>query len=360
MSKVDTLTVELGERSYPIHIGPGLLQNNNLAEVCGNQLAIITNPTVNGLHGASLREHLPDVQVDVFEMADGEDFKSMATYGEVMDFLMQKRHNRTTTIVALGGGVVGDMAGFVAATFQRGVKFVQIPTTLLAQVDSSVGGKTAVNHPLGKNMIGAFYQPQLVLADTEVLSTLPAREYAAGVAEVIKYGVIADADFFQWLEANVDSILAQESSAVSYIVSRSCEIKADVVAEDEREAGRRAILNFGHTFGHALEQVTGYGHYLHGEAVAVGMIMASRFSEKLNLLPQGSTERLAELTAQFGLPTKVDTALDIGDVLDAMGMDKKVADGRIRFVVADRIGNAALTDQYPQEALNSTLEEYLA
>ena len=280
MIRVD---VDLGERGYPILIGSGVLGNSAsiVPYVAGDQVAVITNETVAPLWLPTLMESLGRRRVDVLQLPDGEAYKTLEQFGGVMDFLISKGHHRSTTVVALGGGVVGDVAGFAAATFQRGVALVQIPTTLLAQVDSSVGGKTAVNHPLGKNMIGAFYQPRAVIADTAVLATLPEREYRSGLAEVLKYGVIADSAFFAWLENNARPLLERDAPSVAYAVQRSCEIKADVVRRDERESGVRAILNFGHTFGHALEAVLGYGELLHGEAVAVGMVAAAELSDRL-------------------------------------------------------------------------------
>ncbi len=291
-------------------------------------------------------------------MPDGEAHKNLDTYNDAMDFLMDHRHNRTTCLVALGGGVVGDLTGFVAATFQRGVDFVQIPTTLLAQVDSSVGGKTAVNHASGKNMIGAFYQPQSVVIDISVLRTLPDREYAAGLAEIVKYGVIYDAEFFAWLEANSEAISARETQALIHVIRRSCEIKAEVVAQDEREAGLRAILNFGHTFGHAIENLSGYGTWLHGEAVSVGMVMAAQFSERLNRLPQGGASRIAELLECMDLPVTLTGDVERQAMLTAMGMDKKTVDGRVRFVVANAIGQVDLVADYSQAALDETLAAF--
>ena len=276
MSK--TVTVELEERSYPIYIGVGVLNETNLAEhVSGSQVAIVSNEVVAPLWLDTVTAALPASAgtPDVFVLSDGEAEKTLSNYQRILDFLIEKRHNRSTTIVALGGGVVGDMAGFAAATYQRGVKFLQVPTTLLAQVDSSVGGKTAVNHPGGKNLIGAFYQPQAVFADLRLLTTLPERELKAGLAEVLKYGIIRDRDFFDWLVAHAADLLNGAQDCLAYAVARSVELKAEVVAEDETESGVRAILNYGHTFGHAIEALTGYTHYLHGEAVAIGMVMAA-------------------------------------------------------------------------------------
>ncbi len=358
------LTVELGDRSYPIHIRDGLLADRALLEATlkpllrANQVAVITNPTVEALYGEALLSALPGRQVDVFSMPDGEAHKNLETYGAAMDFLMAHRHNRTTTIVALGGGVVGDLAGFVAATFQRGVDFVQVPTTLLAQVDSSVGGKTAVNHPAGKNMIGAFYQPRVVLIDTQTLTTLPPREYTAGLAEVVKYGVIADAEFFSWMEANAAALVARDPQILEHAIRTSCATKARVVAADEREASVRAILNFGHTFGHAIEKLTGYGAWLHGEAVSIGMVMAARFSHKLGLLDQGGPERIRDLLLSLGCPVALTQGLPASDMMDAMGMDKKATDGNIRFVVTPEIGSATLTANYADAALREVLDTF--
>jgi 3-dehydroquinate synthase len=357
---MDTVFVELGARRYPIYIGQNLIENalNYLGPLDGQQIAVVTNPTVNKLYGERLRSALDGFAVDWFEMEDGEAHKNFQTYSQLMDFLMAARHNRTTCVLALGGGVVGDMAGFAAATFQRGVKFVQIPTTLLAQVDSSVGGKTAVNHPAGKNMIGAFYQPQSVLISTDVLQTLPAREYAAGLAEVVKYGMIEDPKLFDYMVEHVDAIKNQNADVLRHVIQRSCEIKAAVVAADEREGGVRAILNFGHTFGHAIENLTGYGTLLHGEAVAVGMLMATRFSQRLGRAPQNVFPKLRELLEAFGLPTRLPSGVTSAELLDAMGMDKKTVDGQIRFVLGREIGQVDLVSDYAFDALASTLDEF--
>ncbi len=358
------LMVDLADRSYPIFIEEGMLADSaRLAEklrplIKASQVAVITNPTVQALYGSALLTALADFQVDVFAMDDGEAHKTLETYAAVMDFLMTHRHNRTTTVIALGGGVVGDLAGFAAATFQRGVGFIQIPTTLLAQVDSSVGGKTAVNHPAGKNMIGAFYQPQAVLIDPATLHTLPDREYAAGLAEVVKYGVIADADFFAWLEDNVDALVNRDAAALTEAIRVSCATKAHVVAQDEREAGLRAILNYGHTFGHAIENLSGYGVWLHGEAVAVGMVMAAQFSQRLGLLNQGVPERIEGLLAALGCPVRLDQSVAPADMIEAMGMDKKAADGNLRFVVTRGIGHAEVTGDYSAAALQEVLDAF--
>ncbi|MGE0624250.1 MAG: 3-dehydroquinate synthase [Pseudomonadales bacterium] len=353
-----TVDVALGERSYPIHIGSSLITDSELLgrHIHGSQVAVITNEVVRDLALDRLMEGLSgcNAEVSVFALADGEEQKNLANYGAIMDFLVAARHNRTTTLIALGGGVVGDITGFAAATYQRGVNFIQIPTTLLAQVDSSVGGKTAVNHPRGKNLIGAFHQPVAVLADLDLLRTLPAREFGAGIAEVIKYGVISDAAFFAWLEANADRLQAMEPAALVHAVARSCEIKAEVVAEDERESGRRAILNFGHTFGHAIEALTGYRRYLHGEAVAIGMVMAADLSARCGLLPKADAVRIAALIRRFSLPA-VPPEIGVEDMLGAMGMDKKVVDGTLRLVLARAIGDAFVTSSFPRDALQATL-----
>lgn len=354
------VTVELGERSYPIHIGSGLMADRALLRSCvsGNQALILTNPTVAELYLDNVLEAFADIDVDVHMMPDGESHKSLEEYGRALDFLLSKRHNRTTTVVALGGGVVGDLAGFVAATYQRGVGFVQIPTTLLAQVDSSVGGKTAVNHAAGKNMIGAFYQPAAVIADLSVLSSLPAREFRAGLAEVIKYGVIFDAEFFAWLEEHVAEMLALDVDALAHAVARSVEIKAEVVAQDEREGGIRAILNYGHTFGHAIEKLTEYGTYLHGEAVAIGMVQAAEYGRLANALTKGDSQRIRALIERFELPCDA-PQLSAQSVLEAMGMDKKVSDGRLRLIVPVAIGRVEIRDADPS-ALVKTLEQTAA
>lgn len=362
---VESLTVSLGERSYPIFVGDvGFSDPAKLAEglapyLKSNQVAIITNETIAPLYLQQVQSALGNRQVDVFQMPDGESYKSIDTYTQVMDFLLEKKHNRSTCLIALGGGVVGDLCGFVAATFQRGVDFIQMPTTLLSQVDSSVGGKTAVNHPAGKNMIGAFYQPLAVFADISVLETLPDREYAAGLAEVVKYGIIYDADFFAWLEANAQALVQREKYALTHIITRSCEVKAAVVSEDEREGGRRAILNYGHTFGHAIEKLLGYGRLLHGEAVSIGMVMAARLSVEFSGLALADSQRIEKLLQQFNLPVTLEgLELNAEAMIDAMGMDKKVVDGELRFVVADQMGSVRVASHASVSALEKTLAEF--
>ena len=352
------LKVELGTRSYPILIGAGLLGTPDLLvrHIGAKQVAVITNTRVGPLFLDKLLASLGDVAADVIELQDGERFKTLDTYANVIDALMDKRHNRTTTLIALGGGVIGDLAGFAAATFQRGVAFVQVPTTLLAQVDASVGGKTGVNHPGGKNMIGAFHQPRCVLADTATLATLPGREYRAGLAEVVKYGIIWSADFFAELERGIDALNQRDTAVLADVVRQSCAIKAAVVAEDEREQGRRAILNYGHTFGHALETLTGYHQLLHGEAVAIGMVLAADCACRHGLLDEASVQRIRSLVGALGLPTEMPLDIDPSAAFAAMGMDKKVVDGRLRLVLPERIGEVRVTDQITQAAVLATLE----
>lgn len=353
-----TLNVELAERRYPIHIGAGILEQADLiASVLAQQrVAIVTNTTVGSLYLSALERALKTASVEAIHIVlpDGEAFKNWETLNRVFDVLLENRCERKTTVVALGGGVIGDIAGFAAAVYQRGVPYIQIPTTLLAQVDSAVGGKTAINHPLGKNMIGAFYQPQAVISDTETLKTLPDRELAAGIAEVIKYGLIRDPVFFDWLEGNIARLNAREPEALVYAIERSCANKAEVVALDEREGGVRALLNFGHTFGHAIEAGLGYGEWLHGEAVAAGMVMAASVSERMGLLAANDRQRVIDILARAKLPVR---APDLGAdrYLDLMGHDKKVEGGRLRFVLLKKIGDAFVTDQVSKGALRDVL-----
>ena len=361
------LVVEIPQRQYPIFVAEGLLADTQklrellLARIQGRQVAIITNKVVAPLYLDALLEALDGLQVDVMQMDDGEAEKNLQVYQQTMDFLLAARHNRSTCLIALGGGVVGDLCGFVAATFQRGVDFVQIPTTLLAQVDSSVGGKTAVNHPQGKNMIGAFHQPVAVLADTATLGTLPSREYAAGLAEVVKYGVIEDAAFFEFLEQHSDDLLAKDGAVLSQVILRCCAIKADVVSADERESGRRAVLNYGHTFGHGIEKLCGYGQWLHGEAVAIGMVMAARLSVAVVGLDESVVMRLTALLRRLGLPTALDQAsrkvATIEAMMDVMGLDKKVVDGRLRFIVASQLGQVQVRDDIDAAVLRNVLAQ---
>jgi len=356
---VRELEVALGARSYPIHIGGNLVASEACyrPHIRGRQVMIVTNTTVGPLYLAQVRAALTEYEVRVIELPDGERFKTLDTVNAIFTALLESRFDRGCTLVALGGGVVGDMAGFAAACYQRGVDFIQVPTTLLAQVDSSVGGKTGVNHPLGKNMIGAFHQPRCVIADTRTLDTLPDRELAAGLAEVIKYGLINDPEFFDWLESNMSLLLARDSEALAFAIERSCADKADVVAADEREAGSRALLNLGHTFGHAIETGMGYGQWLHGEAVAAGMSMAARLSVLLGWLDPQSESRIRRLIAAARLPVDPPSALAAGRFRELMAVDKKVIGGRLRLVLLKAIGAAVVTDDFAQGALDRLLME---
>ncbi len=352
------LTVELGERSYPIYIGRDLLQAPELLSrhIRGSQVLVVSNETVAPLYLETVLNAYSGLQVDSCILPDGEQYKNLEVLNRVFDTLLARRHNRTTTLVALGGGVVGDMTGFAAACYQRGVDFIQLPTTLLAQVDSSVGGKTAVNHAAGKNMIGAFYQPRAVIADLATLATLPAREYAAGLAEVVKYGLIADADFFDWLEANAPALLERDDEAMAAAIYRSCVNKAKVVARDEREGGVRAILNLGHTFGHAIETYQGYGDWLHGEAVAAGMVMAAELSAQMGWIDRGIVARIVHVIASMGLPVAPPDDMPVSRFLDLMAVDKKVLDGRLRLVALKSLGNAIVTTEPGVDAVSSSIE----
>ena len=355
---MQTLTVELGDRSYPIHIGTGLLGQTDLIlpYLAQKRAMIVTNTTVAPLYLAQLTATLEagGVSVTSVVLPDGEAYKNWETLNLIFDALLTQRAERKTTLIALGGGVIGDMTGFAAASYQRGVPFIQIPTTLLSQVDSSVGGKTGINHPLGKNMVGAFYQPKLVLADTDTLKTLPARELSAGLAEIIKYGLIWDVEFLAWLETNMDKLRALDPAAITYAILRSCEIKAQVVAQDEREGGIRAILNLGHTFGHAIETGMGYGNWLHGEAVGAGMVMAVQTSQRMGWLTEAEVTRTRTLIQAAGLP---DVAPDLGvDMyLEYMGHDKKVEGGKMRFVLLKKMGEAVITADVSTDVLTGVL-----
>jgi 3-dehydroquinate synthase len=347
-----TVTVDLGDRSYPIIIGRGLLGRNfDLADyVQGTDCLVVSNETVAPLYLDKLRLNLAGRNVASLSLPDGESFKTVATMQTILDELLASGANRDTTVIALGGGVVGDIAGFAAACYMRGVAFIQVPTTLLAQVDSSVGGKTGVNHEKGKNLIGAFHQPRVVLIDTDTLDTLPVREFRAGLAEVIKYGAICDPAFFTWLETNMAGLLEKDPKLLAYAIQRSCELKAEVVAGDERETGRRAILNFGHTFGHAIERCVGYGEWLHGEAVAAGMIMAA----KLSGITAADLARLKDLVGAAGLPAEA-PAIAGDRWLEAMGMDKKVRQKQLRFVLLRALGEAYLSTDYDGARLEALI-----
>lgn len=355
---MQTLTVSLADRSYPIHIGNGLLNQADLIlpHLKRKQVAIVSNTTVAPLYMDTIARPLREAGVSVSEiiLPDGEAFKNNETLQTIYDHLLQQRCERNTTLIALGGGVIGDLTGYAAATYLRGVPFIQVPTTLLSQVDSSVGGKTGINHPLGKNMIGAFYQPKLVLADIDTLKTLPPRELSAGIAEVIKYGLIRDADFFDWLETNMAALMALEPAVASYAIYRSCQNKAEVVAADEHEQGERALLNLGHTFGHAIENAMGYGVWLHGEAVAAGTVMAAELSRRMGWLNDADMQRIKRIMEMAHLPIE---APDLGadEYLRLMQLDKKVADGRIRLILQQAIGQAIMTADYDADKLKQTL-----
>jgi 3-dehydroquinate synthase len=358
---VQTLQVDVGHTRYPITIGSGLLSNRELLEsqVAADDCLIVTNTTVAHLYLPNLRASLAKRRVAECILPDGEQHKTLQTAGWVFDALVANKLNRDATVLALGGGVIGDIAGFASACYQRGIGYVQVPTTLLAQVDSSVGGKTGVNHPAGKNLIGAFYQPLAVICDTDTLATLPDRVLRAGLAEVIKYGCVWDPLLFDWLDRNMAKLLARDADALTYAIARSCEIKATVVAQDEREHNLRAILNFGHTFGHAIEAATAYDTYLHGEAVALGMLIAADLSHRLGLTKAPVKERLRDILRQAGLPT---TPPRIGAerALELMRMDKKVLAGALRLVLLEKIGRVIVTSEYPQTTLDATLTEYFS
>ncbi|MDG1097514.1 MAG: 3-dehydroquinate synthase [Methylophilaceae bacterium] len=355
------LNVALAERSYPIHIGSGLLSDAEilLKHLKQKHVAIVTNTTVAPIYLDKVAKPLRDAGVQVVEiiLPDGEQYKNSDTLNVIYDALINARCERNTTLIALGGGVIGDLTGYAAATYLRGVPFIQIPTTLLSQVDSSVGGKTGINHPQGKNMIGAFYQPQLVLIDIDTLQTLPKRELSAGVAEVIKYGLIRDVKFFEWLEINMPKLMALDEVIVAEAVYRSCLNKAEVVAADEKEAGERALLNLGHTFGHAIENAMGYGVWLHGEAVAAGTIMAAELSLQMGWLQVDDMQKIKAIFTDAKLP-QTPPALGVEKYLELMGLDKKVQDGKIRLILQKGIGHAVITSEYDTNALQSTLASY--
>lgn len=354
-----TLEVDLGTRSYPIHIGAGLLGDPQLVSphISGTQVMIVSNETIAPLYLEKTRRAFSDFQVESVILPDGEQYKNLDTWNTIFDALLEARFDRKCTLVALGGGVVGDITGYAAASYQRGVNFIQIPTTLLAQVDSSVGGKTGVNHPLGKNMIGAFHQPRCVIADTATLDTLDDRQLSAGLAEIIKYGLIRDLDFFQWLELNMEKLTARDPEALSHAIKRSCENKAEIVAADELEAGQRALLNSGHTFGHAIEAGMGYGKWLHGEAVAAGMVMAADLSVRMGWLDNNDLQRLQKLIQRANLPDSGPAQLEPSRYLELMAVDKKAEAGRIHLVLQKQLGNAVVTNQFSQEKLLETLEQ---
>lgn len=350
--------VQLGDRSYPIYIGSGEIQRADIAShICGQKVLIVSNETIAPLYLELVEKQLVGKQVDKVILADGEQFKNLDNLNLIFDQLITSHHDRKTTLIALGGGVIGDMTGFAAACYQRGVAFIQIPTTLLAQVDSSVGGKTAVNHAMGKNMIGAFYQPQAVIVDTDTLSTLPDREFNAGLAEVIKYGLIVDADFFVWLENNLEALLNRDQQALAYAVELSCISKARVVAADETEQGVRAILNLGHTFGHAIETFQQYKDWIHGEAVAAGMVMAAELSVMAGDLCGADLARIKNLLTACSLPIAPPSGMAADDFMRLMVRDKKVLDGQLRLVLLESLGSASVSDQFSTADLDTMLNK---
>ncbi|MGF1642421.1 MAG: 3-dehydroquinate synthase [Thiotrichales bacterium] len=359
---METLRVELGTRSYPIYIGAGLLDRSDLmtAHLRGGSAMVVSNSTVAPLYLDRIRPAL-QARGKYAEsiLPDGEIYKNLETLNQIYTDLLSNRFDRRATLIALGGGVVGDMAGFAAATYQRGVDFIQVPTTLLAQVDSSVGGKTGVNHALGKNMIGAFHQPRCVVIDTDTLDTLPSRELSAGLAEVIKYGLIVDREFFVWLEHNMDALLARDPVALTYAIRRSCELKAEVVASDECEQGRRALLNLGHTFGHAIETGSGYGNWLHGEAVGCGMVLAAELSARLGWISDADVQRGTRLIERAGLPTQPPSAMSAERFLNLMAVDKKVLDGQLRLVLLQAIGQATISAEASVTQIAAVLRQRL-
>jgi 3-dehydroquinate synthase len=357
---MSTLRVELGDRGYPIYISSGSLTQDEIyaRHIKSKQILVVTNETIAPLYLHKVLDKLQGYTTANVILPDGEQHKSLAVLNQIFDALLQNKFGRNATLIALGGGVIGDMGGFAAACYQRGIPFIQIPTTLLAQVDSSVGGKTGVNHPLGKNMIGAFYQPQCVIADTDVLDTLDDRQLSAGLAEVIKYGLIRDAEFFGWLEDNMDALLARDKDALAFAIERSCSNKAAVVAEDEIESGVRATLNLGHTFGHAIETGMGYGEYLHGEAVAIGTCQAADLSLRKGWLSDIDMERIQTLFKKAGLPVTPPKALEPERFLQLMSVDKKNVDGEIRFILLKAIGLATLPTGVDEKLLRQTLVSY--
>lgn len=352
-----TLSVDLGDRSYPIFIGTGILKNPELIKpyIKGKTIALVSNATVAPLYLESLHKIIPDYKSINIVLADGEEFKTMDTLGQVHTEMLTARCDRKTTLIALGGGVVGDIAGFAAATYQRGINFIQVPTTLLSMVDSSVGGKTGVNHPLGKNMIGAFHQPQCVIIDTESLNTLDDRQLSAGIAEIIKYGYINDLDFIDWLDENMSKLLRRDPDALAYAIQRSCEHKAKIVAADEKEAGQRALLNLGHTFGHAIETGMGYGKWLHGEAVAVGMIMAAELSKEHGWITENDINGMRKLLEKANLPIRAPAEISKNRFSELMSIDKKVQDGVLNLILMKSMGESFITNDFDKQALMRVL-----
>jgi len=355
------IKVDLGERGYSIHIGNSILADKRIFNqyITSKQVLVVTNEKVAPLYLKVIEKHLVKFDYEVFILPDGEAYKSLDSLNQIITQLLERKFSRTCILIALGGGVIGDLTGFAAACYQRGVKFIQIPTTLLAQVDSSVGGKTAVNHILGKNMIGAFHQPHTVFSDTSVLATLSDREFAAGLAEIIKYGLIRDEKFFYWLEENINPLMERDNQVLAYAIERSCVNKAEVVAEDEKETGYRAILNLGHTFGHAIETALSYKEWLHGEAVGCGMLMAADLSKKLGFFEQSQFDRIQSLLKRAALPIKVHNDVEFNQMFENMKVDKKSRDGILHLVLLKNIGEAFVTSDYSEKALKETIKDFL-
>lgn len=354
---MSALVVSLAERSYPIYIQAGLFSDNSplCQHIKSKRVCIVTNTIVAPLYLDQIKSILSDYQVDQIIIKDGEAEKSLANFEKIMAYMLEKNHGRDSTLIALGGGVIGDITGFAAACYQRGIDFIQIPTTVLSQVDSSVGGKTAVNHPLGKNMIGAFYQPKAVLIDIDTLSTLPLREFNAGMSEVIKYGILGDAKFFNWLEQNKQAIKESCPTTLTQMIRHCCQQKADIVAQDEKESGVRALLNLGHTFGHAIEAEQGYGVWLHGEAVATGMMQAAQLAHNLNFLSEQDVERIRKLIEYFDLPTQAPASMSFDDFIKHMSRDKKNKEGKIRLIIPTEIGRSDIFDNVTFEQLKQVI-----
>lgn len=359
MGHMKSLTVDLGDRSYPIYIGKALLANSDLllSHIHGHQVMVVSNQTIAPLYLEAVQHSLSTLEHRAVILPDGEQYKTLDTVNLIFDALLENRFNRTATLIALGGGVIGDITGFAAASYQRGIRFIQIPTTLLAQVDSSVGGKTGVNHKLGKNMIGAFHQPNCVIADTDTLNTLDDRQLSAGIAEVIKYGFIRDAAFLNWLESKIPALRARDPETLAVAIERSCSNKAEVVAADEKESGQRALLNLGHTFGHAIETGTGYGTWLHGEAIAAGMYMAADLSERLHWISRDDVRYVKKILRAANLPVYPPKEMDRNKFLELMAVDKKVINNCLRLVLLEKLGQAVVTEKFEQSALNTMLSE---
>jgi len=358
--KSKILNVELADKSYPIYIGSNLLSSKSLLSdhIQGKQVMIVTNSTIAPLYLEKLKDALSDFNVESVILPDGEEFKTLETLNKVFDALLKAKFDRSSTLVALGGGVVGDITGYAAASYQRGVNFIQVPTSLLSQVDSSVGGKTGVNHELGKNMIGAFYQPKAVIIDVDTLDTLSDQEYSAGMAEVIKYGLLGNADFFYMLETNIEAIMARNKDLIIEIIFNSCKDKASIVALDEFERGKRALLNLGHTFGHGIENAFGYGNYLHGEAVSIGMVMATKLSMDEGYLSNEDAIRVESILSKADLPISIKKSIGSETLIEAMSLDKKSIDGKIRLVLLKALGDSYLTDSYSKENFNKVVNNF--